>query len=175
MSLASRRFVLAGAFLLACLASSQAGADPMRVVLKDGSVVIGELVGVQSGRLVVKSSSLGLVHLDEARVASMTPLAATPTPSGLESKLAASAPPAPGATADTEMTSMLQNLMATDPEVLAQLGKLQESDLMKEILVDPDLMAKVRAGDYAALGRDPRIQELLSDPSVRSIRERVGE
>ncbi|HXK22721.1 MAG TPA: hypothetical protein VMS55_08610 [Myxococcota bacterium] len=175
MSLASRRFVLAGAFVLACLASSSAAADPMQVVLKDGSVVIGELVAVQSGRLVIQSSSLGLVHLDEARVASMTPLAAIATPSSSESNLAASAPPVPGATPETEMASMLQSLMATDPELLAQLGKLQESELMKEILADPDLMAKVRAGDYAALGQDPRIQKLLSDPSVRSIQERVGE
>ena len=52
MSFAPRRFVLTGAFVLACLASSPATADPMRVVLKDGSVVIGELVAVQSGRLV---------------------------------------------------------------------------------------------------------------------------
>ena len=175
MRLASRRLVLAGAFVLACLASSPAAADPMRVVLKDGSVVIGELVAVQSGRLVIQSSSLGRVRLDEARIASMTPLAAIPMPSSAESKLAVSAPSAPGVTPDTEMASTLQSLMATDPEVLTQLGELQESDLMKEILADPDLMAKVRAGDYAALGQDPRIQKLLSDPSVRSIEERLGE
>src|SRR5215831_4589519 len=174
MSFASRRFVLAGALVLACLASSPAAADPMRVVLKDGSVVIGELVAVQSGRLVIKSSSLGLVHLDQTRVASMTPLAAIPTPSRPESGLAASAPPAPAATSQSEMASMLQTLMATDPEVLAQLGELQESDLVKELLSDPDVMAKVRAGDYAALGQDPRIQKLLSDPTLRSIQNRVG-
>ncbi|HVN38205.1 MAG TPA: hypothetical protein VMW19_08555 [Myxococcota bacterium] len=173
MSLASRRFVLAGAFVLACLASSPAAADPMRVVLKDGSVVIGELVGVQSGRLVIESSSLGRVRLDEARIASMTPLAATPWSDG--PKLAASAPSAPAGTSQSEMASTLQTLMATDPEVLAQLGELQESDLMKEILSDPDLMAKVRAGDYATLGQDPRIQKLLSDPSILSIQNRVGE
>ena len=162
MSLAFRRFVLAGAFALACLASSPAAADPMRVVMKDGSVVVGDLVAVQSGQLVIKSSSLGLVRLDQARVASMTPLAT-------------SAPSAPAATSQSEMESMLQTLMATDPEVLAQLGKLQESDLMKEILSDPDVMAKIRAGNYEALGRDPRIQKLMSDPSVRAIQSRVGE
>ena len=159
MTLASRRFVLAGAFSLACLASSPVAADPMRVVLKDGSVVNGELVAVQSGRLVIESASLGRVQIDQERVASMTPIAAVPTP----------------ATSQTDMASTLQSLMATDPEVLAQLGKLQESDLMKEILADPDLMAKVRAGDYAAVGQDPRIQKLLDDPSMRAIQQRIGE
>jgi len=162
MSLAFRRFVFAGAFALAFVASSPAAADPMRIVLKDGSVVIGDLVAVQSGQWVIKSSSLGLVHLDQARVASMTPLAAD-------------APSGTAATSQSEMESTLQTLMATDPEVLAQLGKLQESDLMKEILADPDVMAKVRAGDYQALGQDPRIQRLMSDPSVRAIQQRVGE
>jgi hypothetical protein len=112
----------------------------------------------------IGSAGLGLVELDQAKVASMTRLdsgekAVTPAPS---------APPA-----SKERTAAVQNAITTDPESLAQLAKLKESPLMQEILSDPDLMAKVAAGDMAALAQDPRIQKLLEDPSVHSIRKRV--
>ena len=60
-----------------------------------------------------------------------------------------------------------------DPDVLELLGSLQESSLMDEVLADPELMAKVHAGDLAALSEDPWSERLARDSRVREIRRRV--
>jgi hypothetical protein len=169
MPMSSRSLVLTGVLALgSLLCAIPAAADPMRILLKDGSVVTGELVAVQSGRLVVKSTSLGLVEIDQTRVASMAPLA-------LAAKTPAPAPASPAPSGpNKDVAAAVQSLMATDPEALSQLSKLKESALMKEILSDPDLMAKISAGDYAALAEDPRIKKLLEDETIRSLTKRAG-
>jgi hypothetical protein len=170
MSMSSRSFVLTGALLVGSLLHSvPAAADPMRVVLTDGSVVTGELVALEAGRIVIKSTSLGVIGIEHARVASMTRLDAA--------EKAPAAPKLPAASKDAsqDVAAAVQGVIGTDPEAMNRLAKLKESPVMQEILSDPELMAKVLAGDLTALAEDPRIKKLLEDDTVRSITKRVAE
>ena len=168
MSMSLRRLALMGALVLTSLLSAfPAAADPMRITLTDGSVLTGDVVAMESGQVVVASGALGVVRIDKAKIASMTRV-------GSDEKASTPAPKSPPASQDMARAAV-ESLMATDTEAMGELAKLKESALMQEILSDPELMAKVAAGDLTALAEDPRIKRLLEDPTVRSLTKRASE
>jgi hypothetical protein len=154
------------------LPSSPAAADPIRIVLTDGSIVTGELVALDGGRVVIRSTALGVIGIEQARVASMTRVDAAG-----KAPVQATAPklPTPSKDVSQDVAAAVQGVIGSDPGALNQLARLKDSPVMQEILSDPELMAKVAAGDLNALAEDPRIKKLLEDDTVRSITKRVGE
>jgi hypothetical protein len=63
----------------------------------------------------------------------------------------------------------LQQDMLSNPSLLMTVLALQEDSVVQDILSDPELMAKINAGDFAALEGDPRIERLSQHPSIRAI------
>ncbi len=143
------------------LGSAQAG-EIKELVLKDGSVITGEVVSLNNGIYTVKSDILGTIKLEEAKVRAIQERSASP-----------SATLATNSSTTTGETKSLQEKMMSDKEVMSLIRSLQDDPDFKKLMEDPEFMKAVNAGDVAALSADPRFVKLLSNPTVREIQSKV--
>lgn len=151
-------FVLAlGLFL----GSAQAG-EVKEIVLKDNSVITGEVVSLNNGIYTVKSDILGTIKLEESKVRVIRERSAPPS-------VALST----NSSATTNEVKSLQEKMMSDKEVMSLIQSLQDDPEFKKLMEDPGFMKAVNAGDVAALSADPRFVKLLSNPTVREIQHKV--
>jgi hypothetical protein len=149
--------------LLSCVCGSALAAD---VVLKDGTVIHGDIESLRDGVYTVKTDSLGTVRVRKQEVRSIDEDEGAASRSGPE-------PSAPGpGTKDTELQS-LQLSIVQDPKLLTMLLALQNDPDVTAVLADPQIMAKIAAGDYTALMNDPKIVALMNNEKVRAIIEEM--
>lgn len=157
-----------------CALEAVAGEPDAWFELTDGTVVTGELVGVDDNGFRVRSATLGEITIDTAAVRVMrrgppergTAPPAAPAPDGIG---AASGGLDPGAVA------AMQQRLSGDPEIMGMIMGLQNDPELTAALTDPALLKAILGGDPEALRNDPRIQRLMEHPSIRAIIERVGE
>ena len=143
------------------LGSAQAG-EVKELVLKDGSVITGEVVSLSNGIYTVKSDILGTIKLEESKVRAIRERSASP-----------SVALATNSSTTAGEAKSLQEKMMSDKEVMSLIQSLQNDPEFKKLMEDPSFMKAVNAGDVAALSADPRFVKLLSNPTVREIQSKV--
>jgi hypothetical protein len=153
-----KTFMVCSALVLGLLGAAHAG-EIREVVLRDGSVITGEILSLTNGIYTVKSDILGTIKIEESKVS----LIREKSPGG-QSTINS------GTTGEVKS---LQEKMMSDKEVMALIQSLQNDPEFKKLLEDPELMKAVNAGDVAALTADPRFMKLLSNPTVREIQNKV--
>jgi hypothetical protein len=156
--------MLTGLFLL--------GYDPAfsaesRIELTDGSVIAGELIGVEQGRYRIHSATLGEVSVPESNIRSIRPMTA-------ESEVNAPAAASDNKGYGAELASIQQQL-TTNPGVMQQIMALQNDPEIKSALADPDFTRMVLAGDLEKLRSDSRFQRLLEHPALQAIMGQVAQ
>jgi len=140
-----------------------AQADEVKeIVLKDNSVITGEVVSLNNGIYTVKSDILGTIKLEESKVRVIQER---------------SAPPSVALSSNSSATAgegkSLQEKMMSDKEVMSLIQSLQDDPEFKKLMEDPGFMKAVNAGDVAALSADPRFMKLLNNPTVQEIQKKV--
>jgi len=143
------------------LGSAQAG-EVKEIVLKDGSVVTGEVMSLSNGIYTIKSDILGTIKLEESKVRAIRERSASPSVA-LSTNSSSTAGEA----------KSLQEKMMSDKEVMSLIQSLQNDPEFKKLMEDPEIMKSVNAGDVAALSADPRFVKLLNNPTVREIQNKV--
>ena len=140
---------------------AQAG-EKREVVLKDGSVITGEVISLTNGIYTVKSDSLGVVKLEESAVRI------------IREKSAAGSSGIPASSGGTggEVKS-LQEKMVSDKEVMGLIQSLENDPEFKKVLEDPEIMKAVNAGDVSVILTDPRIMKILNNPTVQGIGKKI--
>jgi len=158
---------LAGCLVLAVLLLG-VGSAAERLVLEDGTVVVGELRGLANGVYTVESKGLGVVEIPSAQV---TRIERADAPSAPSAPTGAAAAPA----ASAGDIAGLQQQMLGDGRTVGLLLTLSESPAMQAVLADPEIMALVEAGDLEALARNPKFTALLDDANVAEIQGALGD
>ena len=147
--------------------------DSIRIELRDGSSVSGELIRIGGGVAVVQSQSLGRVEVDIDEVQLMQRTGAKTSPGS-------GATPSPSRASDAErvvqraQVDAVQGMIASDPEMLAAVAALSDDPLIAEILADEALMQQIQSGNYEALAKDPRLQRLSQHPTVKGLSRSVN-
>lgn len=140
------------------LASGAArAADPQRILLRDGSVVVAEVRALKDGVYVLESASLGSIQIAQDRVTSIEPQAAK-SPS----------PPSANPAAAAQMRD-LQLRLLTDPTMFAAVMRLRELPEVEAVLADPDILRAIASGDLASLEQNGKIRKLMEAPAVRDL------
>jgi hypothetical protein len=67
----------------------------------------------------------------------------------------------------------IRQKITQSPELMKLIADLQSKPQLQAIINDKQLLQLVLSGDMDSLRQDARIQQLLSDPSVQAIIERV--
>jgi hypothetical protein len=134
--------------------------EQREIVLKDGSVITGEVLKFDGKHYTVNSPSLGTVNIDNAEVSVIR------TPGSTSNSKKSAAPISPG-----DITAMQQQLLANQ-EIMALINSLQNDPQVQAILSDPELMQAIYAGNIDALLNNPKLKNLADNPTIKSITEK---
>lgn len=162
--------------ILSLVLSVMATAEPRRVVLTDGTEIIGELVALENGAYTIKSKSLGTLTVSDRQVASISSMGA---PSGAGAVTNSVASPvvnpvvnpvesAKQSFAGQQMQSIQQSLMHNS-DMMQSIMVLQSNPDMQAVLADPEIMAAIQRLDFEALSKNPKIQKLMQSSDIKSI------
>jgi len=128
------------------------------IELTDGSVITGEVLSLTSGVYTIRTGALGTFKIEDTKVRSIRqPGALSSRPSGPNSE-----------------TRSLQDKMMSDKDVMAMIQSLKDDPQFTKILEDPEIMNAVNSGDTAALMANPKFLQLLHNPTVRDIQQKVS-
>ena len=140
------------------LAVTSSAAEIKEIELTDGSIITGEVLSLSSGVYTIRTVSLGVLKIDDAKVRAIRPQG---TPSSQQS----------GQTGDVKS---LQDKMMSDREVMGMIQSLKDDPQFTKILEDPEIMNAVQSGDTAALMANPKFLQLLNNPTVHDIQQKVA-
>ena len=140
------------------LAVTSSAAEIKEIELTDGSIITGEVLSLSSGVYTIRTVSLGTLKIDDAKVRAIRPQG---TPSSQQS----------GRTGNVKS---LQDKMLSDQEVMGMIQSLKDDPQFTKILDDPEIMNAVSTGDTAALMANPKFLQLLNNPTVRDIQQKVA-
>ena len=144
-------------FLMLPLSGSILAGETREIELNDGSVITGEVLSLINGIYTVRTGALGILKLEEAKVRSIRQQGTSSfRPSGPSSD-----------------TRSLQDKMMGDKDVMAMIQSLKDDPQFTKILEDPEIMNAVSSGDTAALMANPKFLQLMHNPTVRGIQQKV--
>jgi hypothetical protein len=146
-------------------------ASAATIVLRDGTVIHGEIESLQNGVYTIETDSLGAVRVSEQQVRSIDQGAASaPAPPS-----ASRAVPAPGggppesAALGSLDAQAVQSRILQDPQLLAMLLALQNDPDVLAVLADPEIAKEIAAGDFTALMDNPKMIALMNNEKLREI------
>jgi hypothetical protein len=140
------------------LAMTSSAAEIKEIELTDGSIITGEVLSLSNGVYTIRTGSLGTLKIDDAKVRSIRPQnTATSRQSG-----------------QTSDVKSLQDKMMSDQEVMGMIESLKDDPQFKKILEDPEIMNAVNSGDTASLLANPKFLQLLHNPTVRDIQQKIA-
>ena len=138
--------------------------ETQTILLQDGSVLRGKLVGVENGNYIIQTEKLGTVKV---AITDLKSLSAGNQPP----KEQALATPAAMDPAITEKIKQLQSQVLSDPSLMAQLQDLLKDPEIKSILEDKSFMEDVTSMDPARVQKNSATQKLLTNPKIQQIIE----
>ncbi|MEE8484542.1 MAG: hypothetical protein V3S46_08075 [Nitrospinota bacterium] len=131
------------------------------IVMKDGSVIIGEIVSLSNGVYTIKSGSLGAIKVKDSRIRSIRPAGEGGT-----------ADKGSGSPTRAQIDAIRTNMMGNE-EVMKMILALQNDPDFKEILQDPSIMNAVNSGNLDALTTNPKFMKLINNSQIKGITEKV--
>ncbi|MGD8589348.1 MAG: hypothetical protein PVG22_11025 [Chromatiales bacterium] len=140
--------------LLLAITSTHYGAS--LIELQDGTRIVGEVVSAEQGHYLIRSTNLGEIRLDESAIRSIHP-----------------STDAQAYSAEPVEMDLIQQKIANSPELMKMITDLQTKPQLLAILNDKQLLQLVLSGDIESLQQDPRIMQLLADPSMQAIIDKV--
>ncbi|MEI8012478.1 MAG: hypothetical protein WCI27_08390 [Candidatus Omnitrophota bacterium] len=155
-----KKLLLTIPFLLA-LVSGVFAADSKTIILKDGSHVKGDLVGIADGYYTITTAAMGDIRVAEKDVLSIT----SDTP--------AAQPAAPTDIKATPEFNSIQNKIISDPALLSEIQALLQDPEIMAVMSDPVLIAAVQSGNSAVLQSDPRLKRLSENPKIKALIDKV--
>jgi hypothetical protein len=132
------------------------------VMLRDGTVIRGEIKSLQDDVYTVATDSLGTIRVRKQEVRSIAEGGESVSAAGVESSTHGSSPAA------GELNAAQSRIME-DPKLLAAVLTLQDDPDVVAVLADPEITKAMAAGDYAALLNNPKIVTLMHNAKMRAI------
>jgi hypothetical protein len=126
------------------------------IELKDGTRIVGEIVSAEQGHYLIRTTSLGEIRLQETAIHSIHPAMGDQAHSAHMVEL-----------------GPIQQKINNSPELMKMIADLQSKPQLQAILNDKQLMQLVLSGDMENLQQDPRIMQILADPSIQAIITKV--
>ena len=132
------------------------------VVLRDGTVIQGEVVSLQDGVYTIATDSAGTLHVRKEEVRSIDEKGKSATGPSVGLPPDASSPEAGALDA-------AKSRIAEDPKLLAIVLALQNDPAVLAVLADPEITKAIAAGDYSALMNNPKIIALMNNEKLREV------
>lgn len=141
-----------------------------RIELNDGSVIIGELSGMENGIYTVKTQGMGPLLIEESRIKQIGSLENGGSP--LLKQPQAVKQPQAGESVSNKAEAM-RNKMLGDQEAMGMVMSLQNDPQFQEILQDPEIMSAIQSGNSASLANNEKFMRLKNNPKIQAIKEKI--
>ncbi|NEX21452.1 hypothetical protein G3480_14195 [Thiorhodococcus mannitoliphagus] len=162
----SRQIKASALLALSLCAIPAAQAGESRIELTDGSVITGELLGIEANHYRIRSATLGTLSVPESSIQSIQPMSAA----GASTSQPGGSAAAPDYSADI---AAIQKQLMTDQGLMDQVTALQQDPDIQQALSDPELTRMILSGDLQGLRADPRFQRLMQHPSIQALMGQV--
>jgi len=148
---------------MALTITAQAG-EPKVITLNDGSRVQGRITGIEDGRYVIDSPTLGEVRIPEDSVVSIV----------LPGEAAAPTQAAPSnAMTNSSQFQAVQNQIMTNPALMSEIQALMQDPTVMDAMSDPAFVQAAQSGDPEAIRSSPQLQRLMDNPKIQSIIQKL--
>jgi hypothetical protein len=131
-------------------------AENREIVLKDGSVLTGEILSFDGSKYKIKSHSLGTVVIDGEEIRTIRSTSKSNSPDQQT-------------TISQQGISTLQQQMLSNQDIMALINSLQNDPQVQAILADPQLMQAISSGDIQTLMNNPKFKEFMNNPAIKQI------
>ncbi len=149
-------------FLFLLFVSSLALADSQTITLTDGSQIKGELIDIAGSTYTIRTAAMGDIHVQNDQVRSITQATMPQQPSNQQPV--------------TDMNQAVNDVQAqimSDPEFLGDIQQLVQDPEIMNLLSDPAILQAAMAKDASAIQDSPSGQELLNNPKLRELAEKL--
>lgn len=153
------RILFLSLIMAGMIAAVAPAADIKEIELTDGSIITGEVLSLSSGVYTIRTGSLGILKIDDAKIRAIRPQTSS-----------SSAPPA-GQAAEIKT---LQDKMLGSAEIVGMIESLKDDPEFRKALEDPEILKAVESSDIASLMSNPKFLKLLQNPTVQDIQQKVG-
>ena len=160
-----RALAAVGTLCLGLVQGASVAAEGRAIELRDGSVLMGELVSAGNGRYRISTPVLGEIELPESEVLAIRSAPAS-APSPVDPSL--------GATDLQGLMSAIQGQIVGDPTLVGAITALQSDPELQAALADPAFTQLILSGNVVALSADPRFLRLMANPAIQSLLGRIG-
>jgi hypothetical protein len=160
--------------VLALLPVSHAFAEGEKVItLKDGSRISGRIIGIDQGRYVIQSGTLGEVRIGEDNIQSIVApnMAATTNTQPGQDQAAGQGQTVPGEY--TQNMKAMQAQIMSNPDIMKEIATLAEDPEILRLLNDPALLEAATKGNPQAMQANPRTHELMNNPKMQELIKKV--
>ena len=158
------KYFMIALFSLFIVSSAALAGTPQTITLKDGSVIHGQVLGMENNQYTIESPLAGTIHVPQDQIVSMSAAnqdnAPTPT-SG-----------APSSINSTDITNA-QNKILANPDAMKDIQTLASDPEVVALMNDPALLQAVQSKDLAAIQANPRTQQLMSNPKIKALIEKL--
>lgn len=174
-----KKLISISLFILSVGLLPSAAADSRRILLDDGTELVGEILRVENGSYTIKTRTLGTLTVSERQIQSITRPGATVGSATQNSHASSQNPVVSGGTAvqggqGRSSVQALQQRLVSDGNLMQQIMALQSTPEMQAVLSDPEVMAAIERMDFQTLANHPKIKRLMSNQTVRSISNSVN-
>ena len=152
-------------FVMATLLVAHVQASAATVVLRDGTVIQGEIKNLQDDVYTVETDMLGTVRVrkQDVRTIDHSDGSTIGSPVGSPS----------GSPPEQAELQAMQSRMMQIPNLISMIQGLQSNPDVQAILADPEIISALASGDYTTLMNHPKIIALTSNAEVREIIDEV--
>ena len=155
------------ALMTLCLGLScgVAQSGPLRAIeLVDGSTIVGEILSADHGTYTVKTS-FGTVNLKDADISSITSRDAAG-----RRELSG---PSTFSNQNAQSIESIQQRILANPDIANSLNALKDDPEFQQVLHDPNIMDALQKGDLEYLNANPRIGDLMRNPTVQELSKKL--
>lgn len=148
------------------------------ITLKDGSKINGRIIGIENGRYVIDSVTVGTIRVKQSDVITEN-IPGEAEPEAEEQNVPPSLPylgnptnnaqPGP---ASSQIKAMQARIMS-DPGLLADVQSLSEDPAVMEALSDPSFVQAIQTGNMQSLQSSPHLIRLLSSPKMQVLIQKL--
>ncbi|MFA5039457.1 MAG: hypothetical protein WC732_07230 [Candidatus Omnitrophota bacterium] len=136
--------LMVAAFLGAGIACAQSSNSDVTIKLRDGSVIVGQVLGKDGSHYRVITTSMGIVNVRDADIVAMDDKNAP----------------------DWEK---YQKAITNDPQSMQAIQNLSESREVMEMMADPKVKDAIARQDVEYLQNNAKFLKFMENPSVKTI------
>ncbi|MCR4337453.1 MAG: hypothetical protein NUV91_06580 [Candidatus Omnitrophica bacterium] len=162
------------ALLLSSLAYSEETTPLQTIVLKDGTVLKGRLVGIKNNHYQIQTTALGQLEIpamNVTNISSGTP--SLPAAGQIPTISPNSMPALSGLGLSPEQSGNFYQGLLANPKVMTIIEEITKDPQLMNLLMNENLLQDIMSMDPTRIGKNPNVDKVMSNPSMQRLMNEI--